>query len=108
MTTTAMKSAGAILAAVLVMLPASLPSQAASVVYCKAYAKKKADQKMGPKSAENAMLMGATGGLAGKSSDGKRHFTGFGLGGAALGLIVHNEKRMKVYKPAYNRCMLRK
>jgi hypothetical protein len=96
----------AALAAALLVLPSSAPSQAASVDSCKAYAKKMADRKMGgPKSAENAMLMGATGGLAGKSADGKRHFTGFGLGGAAIGLIVFNEKRMKHYKHYYNRCI---
>jgi hypothetical protein len=96
----------AALAATLIALPGSAPSQAASVDSCKAYAKKMADRKMGgPKSAENAMLMGATGGLAGKSADGKRHFTGFGLGGAAIGLIVYNEKRMKHYKHYYNRCI---
>lgn len=93
-------------AASLIVLPLSAPSEAASVDSCKAYAKKMADRKMGgPKAAENAMLMGATGGLAGKSADGKRHFTGFGLGGAAIGLIVFNEKRMKHYKHYYNRCI---
>jgi hypothetical protein len=93
-------------AASLIVLPLSTPSEAASVDSCKAYAKKMADRKMGgPKAAENAMLMGATGGLAGKSADGKRHFTGFGLGGAAIGLIVFNEKRMKHYKHYYNRCI---
>jgi hypothetical protein len=95
-------------AAFLVALPLSAPSEAASVESCKVYAKKRAESKMGgPKSAENAMLMGATGGLAGKSADGKKHFTGFGLGGAAIGLIVYNEKRMKHYKHYYNRCMTR-
>jgi hypothetical protein len=93
-------------AAFLVALPLSAPSEAASVDSCKAYAKKMADRKMGgPKAADNALLMGATGGLAGKSADGKRHFTGFGLGGAAIGLIVFNEKRMKHYKHYYNRCI---
>jgi hypothetical protein len=92
----------------LTVLPISAPSEAASVDSCKAYARKMADRKMGgPKAADNAILMGATGGLAGKSADGKRHFTGFGLGGAAIGLIVFNDKRMKHYKHYYNRCMSR-
>lgn len=94
-------------AASLLAPPLSATSQAASVDACKAYAKKQADRKMGPKAAENAMLMGATGGLAGKPIDGKRKFTGFGLGGAFIGLAVSNDKRMKFYKHYYNRCKTR-
>jgi hypothetical protein len=93
-------------AACFLALPALPAAQAASANACKVYAKKMADRKMGgPKAAENAMIMGATGGLAGKSADGKKHFTGFGLGGAFIGLIVHNEKRAKHYKHFYGRCM---
>lgn len=74
---------------------------------CHVYAKKRADRKMGPKYVENAIVVGATGGLAGKAVGGKKTFTGFGLGGAAIGIIVANEKRMKVYKQFYRRCMAR-
>lgn len=94
-------------AASLLAPPFAAASPAASVDYCRAYAKKWADRKMGPKAAENALLMGATGGLAGKPIDGKRKFTGFGLGGAFIGLAVSNDKRMKYYKHYYNRCMTR-
>jgi hypothetical protein len=86
------------------MAPASADAAKANGK-CQAYAKARADKKMGPKYVENAIVVGATGGLAGKAVDGKKTFTGFGLGGAAIGVIVANNKRMKLYKQYYARCM---
>ncbi|MFO1033957.1 MAG: hypothetical protein U1E15_07785 [Hyphomicrobiales bacterium] len=71
---------------------------------CQAWARKKAERKLGPKYMENAIVVGATGGLAGKPVDGKKTFTGFGLGGAALGAIVAGEKRAKLVKQYYAAC----
>lgn len=91
----------------------ALPSATAAATagkskdYCTAYAKKMTDKKMGPKYVENAAVYGATGGLSGKTAGKKQTFTGFGLSGAALGILVANGKWQKVHKQFYTRCMAR-
>ncbi len=96
----------------LALQPVSIPVEAAGSkavnARCHAMAKKKAERKMGPKAFENAILLGATGGLAGKAVGGKKTFTGFGLAGAAIGIIVANERRAKFRKAYYAACIKRR
>jgi hypothetical protein len=84
---------------------ATPPAEAASKAKCQIYAKKQADRIMGPKAVENAMLVGATAGLAGQKGKKKKKFYGFGLSGAAIGFIVVGSERQKHYNRYLKRCM---
>ena len=102
------KTAFAICAALSVSLAMPVPLSAASAKTkdkCQIYARKQADKKMGPKAVENAMVVGATAGLAGQKDKKKKKFYGFGLSGAVIGLVVVGGQREKHYQHYLKRCM---
>ena len=94
---------GAVIAATVAIMVT--PAEAASKAKCQIYAKKQADRIMGPKAVENAMVVGATAGLAGQKGKKKKKFYGFGLSGAAIGFIVVGSERQKHYNRYLKRCM---